>query len=125
MRRLCAHTRFLMTHNHRNARALFDFYAPLCKCGSREFVQLSVLLKEARARFPAHGPSTEVDWHLTISNNARVTLNEEVNAYQARVYTERTGMNVLYLQAPETAAARGLQQSFRVFPWAHTRWLQD
>ena len=105
-----------MTRNHRNGRARFDLYAPLCKGGSREFVQLSVLLKEARARSPAHGQHTEVDWHLTVRNRARVALNEEVNAYQARVYTERTGMNALYLQAPETAAARGLQQSCRVFP---------
>ena len=64
----------------------------------------------------AHGPSTEVDWLLTINIKARVTLNEEVNAYQARVYTERMGMNALYLQALDIAAARGLQQSFRVFP---------
>lgn len=58
LRRLCAHTRFLLTRNHRNDRALFDVYAPLCKGGSREFVQLSVVLKEAREICPAHGPST-------------------------------------------------------------------
>ena len=51
-RRLCSHKRFLMTHNHRNDRALFDFYAPLCKGGPRELVQLSVFAQGGQCKMP-------------------------------------------------------------------------
>jgi hypothetical protein len=78
-----------------------------------EHTPLPVLLAEARRRFPAQGSNHEMDWHLCISNKARMAINAEVNDFQAARYEAQTGLSAMVLEPPETSK---LQQRIRLFP---------
>jgi hypothetical protein len=113
LRRLCSCRRFVLTTNRRSDAELFDFYAPICRGGALEHTPLADLLQAARERFPPRGHAQEVDWHLCISNKARMAINAEANDFQAARYEAQTGLPAIVLEPPETSK---LQQRIRLFP---------
>jgi hypothetical protein len=113
LRRLCGCRRFELTVNRRSDSELFDFYAPICRGGSKEHEPLSSLVEDARGRFPVKSSDLDVKWHLTISNRARIELNRRVNEHEAQQYSNRTGETAEFLPGP---ADSELQQGFYLFP---------
>jgi hypothetical protein len=113
LRGLCSGRRFILTTNRRSDAELFDFYSPICRGGAREHAPIQELLAEARLRFPLVGSSEEVDWHLCVSNKARIAINRQVNEHQAACYEATTGLPALVLDPPEKS---NLQQEIRLFP---------